>query len=296
MKKVLVAWRGSSSGLTFGKAYEICKNVSFADDSGSFRRIEYGTWEDVTQAPTTTKKVLLKWKAKMSGLKIGKEYEISDDTLSGTFIDSLGNKRKARFGTWEDAPQMPTREAAHIPLKTAASQPGFIVPDRPAGFDEASTLDLRQKNMPKNMSGPMIYPHAFDKNADFLDAKTKPEANLDNTCSLDLRQYISPLAKTPPIPEAGKGMRFNSGKTQLSYMLDADVAMAGMCKVFEFGAEKYARGNWKSGFGINEVRDSLLRHMTAHANGEILDPESGLPHIDHITCNAVFLATFGARA
>lgn len=100
----------------------------------------------------------------------------------------------------------------------------------------------------------------------------------------------------PKTKESGKqAMRFNSGKPQLSYMLDADVAMAGMCKVFEFGAEKYARGNWKKGLDVNEILDSMLRHQTAYANGEVLDPESGLPHIDHITCNAVFLATFGDR-
>lgn len=91
------------------------------------------------------------------------------------------------------------------------------------------------------------------------------------------------------------GTRYNSGKSQLSYMLDADVAMIGMCDVFEFGAQKYDRNNWKKGLDTSEIMDSLLRHLTSYASGEVLDPESGLPHIDHITCNAVFLATFGER-
>lgn len=107
---------------------------------------------------------------------------------------------------------------------------------------------------------------------------------------------------TCSVPRTGKdvktteaGTRHNSGKTQLSYILDADIAMKGMCDVFEFGAKKYERNNWKKGLNTKEVMDSLLRHLTSYASGEVLDPESGLPHIDHITCNAVFLATFGER-
>lgn len=92
-----------------------------------------------------------------------------------------------------------------------------------------------------------------------------------------------------------QAMRFNKGKPELSYMLEADVAMKGMCAGFAFGAIKYDRGDWKNGLDPTEIIDSLLRHLMAYQTGQALDSESGLPHVDHITCNAVFLATFGVR-
>lgn len=99
----------------------------------------------------------------------------------------------------------------------------------------------------------------------------------------------------PKASEADKGMRFNEGKPQLSYVLSCDVAMEGLTRVMEFGAHKYARNNWKKGLDPTEITDSLLRHLMAYTNGEVCDPESGLPHVDHVMFNAMALATFGNR-
>jgi hypothetical protein len=49
------------------------------------------------------------------------------------------------------------------------------------------------------------------------------------------------------------------------------------------------KDNWKKGMPITQILDSMLRHIAALQSGEWLDPESGLPHIGHIQCNALFL-------
>jgi len=85
------------------------------------------------------------------------------------------------------------------------------------------------------------------------------------------------------------GERYNDDKAPVSMILEAKHAVEGCAKVLGFGAQKYERANWRKGLSHTEICDSLLRHLSAYLGGEDNDPESGLPHVDHITCNAIFL-------
>lgn len=85
-----------------------------------------------------------------------------------------------------------------------------------------------------------------------------------------------------------KGKRFNKGK--LRWSLVDFPSLEPMVKVLEFGAEKYDDHNWKKGLSTTEICESLLRHLTAYLDGEDSDKESGISHIGHIQCNAMFLA------
>lgn len=84
-----------------------------------------------------------------------------------------------------------------------------------------------------------------------------------------------------------KGLRYNDGKLKWS-LVDWD-AFEDMVRVLEFGAKKYDSHNWKKGLKITEIIESMQRHINAMMRGELSDPESGLPHIGHLQCNAMFL-------
>jgi len=84
-----------------------------------------------------------------------------------------------------------------------------------------------------------------------------------------------------------KALRYNEGKPQFS-LIDLN-SMEDCAKVLEFGANKYSRNNWQKGFPLSTILDSMLRHIAALQRGEMIDPESGLPHTGHIQCNALFL-------
>jgi hypothetical protein len=81
--------------------------------------------------------------------------------------------------------------------------------------------------------------------------------------------------------------RFNQGKMQWT-MMDFK-AMEPMIQVLMYGAKKYDRDNWKKACPKKlDLLDSLERHFVGLVAGESVDSESGLPHIGHLMCNAMF--------
>jgi hypothetical protein len=85
-------------------------------------------------------------------------------------------------------------------------------------------------------------------------------------------------------------LRYNQGKAKMSFVPAA--LMRACARVLEYGVKKYARDNWRKGGNWTEVMDSLLRHAFAFNEGEDVDPESGLSHLDHMAANIAFLCEF----
>lgn len=114
-----------------------------------------------------------------------------------------------------------------------------------------------------------------------------------------------------------EALRYNKGKPQWS--LIHYESLVPMIRVLEYGAHKYSifkdatgkeikgtqctpedvekdklelvssgRDNWKLPMDLRKILESMQRHIAAIMDGEELDLESGLSHMGHIQCNALF--------
>lgn len=88
-------------------------------------------------------------------------------------------------------------------------------------------------------------------------------------------------------PEA-TGLKYDNGKPRFD-LLDP-LALEGLARVLDFGTRKYAAHNWRGGISYSRIIRALVSHSFALLRGEDTDPESGLPHVDHIGCNWMFLS------
>lgn len=105
---------------------------------------------------------------------------------------------------------------------------------------------------------------------------------MDSSClELSFNELMRNLMTT-------EGMKYDSNKPRMD-LLDAK-ALEGLATVLTFGAEKYAAHNWRKGISNSRLVAALLRHIFAIQRGEEIDPESGLPHIDHVGCCWMFLS------
>lgn len=69
-------------------------------------------------------------------------------------------------------------------------------------------------------------------------------------------------------------------------------ALLGTATVLGFGARKYGGHNWRLGIAWGRIIGAIGRHLAAIMMGNDIDDESGLPHVDHLACEVMFLQEF----
>ncbi len=85
---------------------------------------------------------------------------------------------------------------------------------------------------------------------------------------------------------ANQGQKLDKGKPPISLINRR--ALEEEAQVMAFGATKYAAHNWRKGIASSRLLDAALRHILAYADGENVDPETGLSHLAHARCCLAF--------
>jgi len=93
-----------------------------------------------------------------------------------------------------------------------------------------------------------------------------------------------------------EGTKYDTNKPRLGEMIiDFKEPLLELCNVWEFGADKYEKSNWKKlDNGIDRYTNALLRHLVAEEDN-LYDDESKLLHAAHIAFNALARLYFIAR-
>lgn len=82
---------------------------------------------------------------------------------------------------------------------------------------------------------------------------------------------------------------------KLRFDLIPPEAEEALARVLTFGAQKYGDRNWEKGINYSRLVAALRRHLNSWMSGELIDPETGESHLNHVLCNTAFLVAFEQR-
>jgi len=104
-------------------------------------------------------------------------------------------------------------------------------------------------------------------------------------CTKSCYDYDKWIPMLPIEPE--QSAKADSGKPRPTLVPPS--LIRAVTAIREYGAQKYGDDdNWKQ-VEPQRYRGALYRHWLAYLEGEVNDPESGLPHLWHCACNIAFL-------
>lgn len=120
-------------------------------------------------------------------------------------------------------------------------------------------------------------PYTLLETARFLDRGPLDHQHLTHALVavlLELEEDLSPGFESPSIFE-----------NVVEFVAKFPRAFRELTYVYEYGAKKYERGNYRRGAPLTSYVDSALRHLFAYARGETNDRESGHHHLAHTLWN-----------
>lgn len=86
-----------------------------------------------------------------------------------------------------------------------------------------------------------------------------------------------------------EGIKFDQDKVDLAFMLEFPDLFENFCLALEEGERKYGRRNYLM-LEPRRVVAALMRHVQAHANGQIWDRETGISHLGYAVANLAMLS------
>lgn len=90
------------------------------------------------------------------------------------------------------------------------------------------------------------------------------------------------------------GAKYDGGKINFRALTRGlAIPLRAVAAVLTYGAQKYKEDSWQTvPDGKARYEAALDRHLNDWKRGEACDPESGLPHLAHAACNALFILWF----
>lgn len=120
-----------------------------------------------------------------------------------------------------------------------------------------------------------------------------PGESISSTCyqkQTDGKSYAQNVTMLKQGERMSEGKKFDDQKPPMELL--STIALVEAAKVMGKGKEKYGAQNWRSGLHWSRVVGAAYRHLSAFNAGEDKDPETGLSHIAHLLCCAMFLLEY----
>jgi hypothetical protein len=107
---------------------------------------------------------------------------------------------------------------------------------------------------------------------------------------LEKKHLTDETGHTAPDEVRSQEQKKDAGKVRME-LIDP-YAMEQLAAVLTFGATKYEANGWRKGIAWMRTCGALLRHTFKFIRGETYDEETGLHHMAHVMCNAMFLVNW----